>query len=238
MAIWIRRAARTSTCSSGKKRSPYERAETRRRMRPTSECSRHSTLRLQTSLRNIISPSWRVAQRTSHETGRGRGRAKSAHLREHPLVVPEGWVVERSSGRQGAFQTMLIYVRRYCRATLICALMASGWAQTRFPSFEEYRVKEVFNGTPAPPQLVHPIDRLFRTRIRQSAAKGPNFAGSYTIAEWGCGSGCISAAVVDARDGTVYCSVRQMSCNNRSPAVTWVHGQTSQAVGFNSGGAG
>jgi hypothetical protein len=45
---------------------------------------------------------------------------------------------------------------------------------------------------------------LFRTRIREGAAKGPNFAGYYSIAEWGCGSSCVSIAVVDAKNGNVY----------------------------------
>src|SRR5208282_3369622 len=60
------------------------------------------------------------------------------------------------------------------------------------------------HGKPAPPKLIRPEDRLFRTRIREGASKGPNFAGHYTIAEWGCGSGCISIALVDAADGTVF----------------------------------
>ena len=40
--------------------------------------------------------------------------------------------------------------------------------------------------------------------IREGAAKGPNFAGHFTIADWGCGAGCVSIAVIDAKDGKVY----------------------------------
>jgi hypothetical protein len=40
--------------------------------------------------------------------------------------------------------------------------------------------------------------------IRQGASKGPNFAGHYTIAAWGCGSSCVSIALVDAKDGTIF----------------------------------
>ncbi len=71
------------------------------------------------------------------------------------------------------------------------------------PRFEDYPVKEIFKGTPAAPKLVRPADKQFRTKIREGAAKGPNFAGHFTIAEWGCGSGCLSLAVVDAKDGSV-----------------------------------
>ena len=61
-----------------------------------------------------------------------------------------------------------------------------------------------FKGKPAPPKLVSPVDRLFRTMIRQGASKGPNFAGHYTIAEWGCGSSCVSIALMDAKDDTIF----------------------------------
>jgi len=33
---------------------------------------------------------------------------------------------------------------------------------------------------------------------------GPNFAGRLSIAEWGCGTSCVSIALVDAESGTVY----------------------------------
>ena len=74
----------------------------------------------------------------------------------------------------------------------------------RLPRFEDYPVTDIFKGSPAPPKLRRPGDRMFRTRIREGAAKGPNFAGHYTIADWGCGMGCISIAIVDAKDGRTY----------------------------------
>jgi len=64
-------------------------------------------------------------------------------------------------------------------------------------------VEAIFEGTLAAPKL-RPGDRLFRTRIREGAARGPNFARHYTIAEWGCGMGCVSIAIVDASDGRMY----------------------------------
>jgi hypothetical protein len=77
-------------------------------------------------------------------------------------------------------------------------------ANERLPRFEDYSVTEIFKGPPAPPKLRRSGDRLFRTRIREGAAKGPNFAGKFTIAEWGCGSGCVSIAIVDAKDGRIF----------------------------------
>lgn len=46
---------------------------------------------------------------------------------------------------------------------------------------------------------------MFRTRIReQLQEEGINFAGHYTIAVMGCGTGCSTVAIVDARNGTAF----------------------------------
>ena len=39
--------------------------------------------------------------------------------------------------------------------------------------------------------------------IRRGAHAGPNFAGSFTLVIWGCGAGCVQAAIVDAATGAV-----------------------------------
>ena len=70
--------------------------------------------------------------------------------------------------------------------------------------FEDYPAGSVFKGKPAAPVLATKSDRMFRTQIREAARKGPNFAGHYTIAEWGCGGGCVSLAVIDAISGRVF----------------------------------
>jgi len=45
---------------------------------------------------------------------------------------------------------------------------------------------------------------MFRTKLREGAKKGPNFAGHYTVITWGCGTDCRLVAIVDARTGRVY----------------------------------
>jgi hypothetical protein len=70
--------------------------------------------------------------------------------------------------------------------------------------FPDYAVTEVFKGRPAQPILTGKTHKMFRTAIRDAARKGPNFAGHFTVAEWGCGSGCVSVAVVDAASGRVF----------------------------------
>lgn len=52
--------------------------------------------------------------------------------------------------------------------------------------------------------LRNPIARTYRTVLREGARAGPNFAGHYTIVQWGCGSSCSSWAIVDNRTGQVH----------------------------------
>jgi hypothetical protein len=44
----------------------------------------------------------------------------------------------------------------------------------------------------------------FRTRLTEALRGGVNFAGRYIVTGWGCGTGCISGAIIDARTGRVY----------------------------------
>lgn len=85
---------------------------------------------------------------------------------------------------------------------LVLASAHYGQSQ-RWPRFDQYPAMETFSGKPAPPVLRTPGDRLFRSRIREGAAKGPNFAGHYKIVEWGCGTSCVSIAIVDAANGKI-----------------------------------
>jgi hypothetical protein len=87
--------------------------------------------------------------------------------------------------------------------SLLAVLGANIFAQSAgIPSFDQFPA-EVFTGKPVPPVLTTKLHHRFRTMIREGAAKGPNFAGRFTIAEWGCGSACIDAVVIDARTGRV-----------------------------------
>jgi hypothetical protein len=72
------------------------------------------------------------------------------------------------------------------------------------PRFDDHPAGDTFTGTPAPVDLASAEGaRRFRTVLREGAAQGPNFAGHYTVVQWGCGSPCQSFAIVDARTGRV-----------------------------------
>jgi len=50
----------------------------------------------------------------------------------------------------------------------------------------------------------NPEAGTFRTRLSEALKGGVNFAGHYVVAGWGCGTGCLSGAIIDARTGDVY----------------------------------
>jgi hypothetical protein len=82
--------------------------------------------------------------------------------------------------------------------------------------FAKYAVVPRFHGHPVEPILATPEDRAFRTRIREGAAKGPVFADHYAVAVWGCGSSCISFAIIDSQSGRVYTFPATISQGNEA----------------------
>ena len=63
---------------------------------------------------------------------------------------------------------------------------------------------QIYNGRPAKPVLGTPDERQYRTRIRQGAAAGANFAGHYAVVILGCGTQCSSFLIVDVQSGRVF----------------------------------
>jgi hypothetical protein len=74
----------------------------------------------------------------------------------------------------------------------------------RAPTFAAYHVKSP--ETVENPSLdlnSNPTARTYRTVLRREIAQGPNFAGHYRVAGWGCGSSCSMFAVVNLNTGRV-----------------------------------
>ncbi len=87
-----------------------------------------------------------------------------------------------------------------------CALILSlaATAQSPAPLFSAFSVAERYNGPPATPVLRSAQQRKFRAQILKAAKQPADFAGHYKIADWGCGSSCVSIAVIDLKTGSVY----------------------------------
>jgi len=82
-------------------------------------------------------------------------------------------------------------------------IIASDLQDPKAPRFDQFRVP-VQPITPAAVDLKsHPRARTYGTVLRREAAEGPNFAGSHTVVGWGCGTSCLTFAIVNARTGRV-----------------------------------
>ena len=81
--------------------------------------------------------------------------------------------------------------------------------------FEDYAVKNIFNGKPHKVDLTSDPDaKMYRTSLREQTKKGVNFAGHYTVVIWGCGTSTQAFAIVDVLTGKVYFS-------SELPFVSW-----------------
>src|SRR4051794_28941990 len=88
----------------------------------------------------------------------------------------------------GGMRTVAALVAVLCATGSVVALRSN----SQVPQFADYPVANIFRETPKPPVLASRMARAFRTELRRQAASGPNFAGHYTLARWGCGAGCVS----------------------------------------------
>ena len=94
---------------------------------------------------------------------------------------------------------------------LFLTIFSTSLFAEQVPDYKDYPVVADFQGKPAAPVLDTPEARMMRTQLRQQAATGPNFAGHFTLARWGCGAGCASWAIIDARSGKVWFAPFQVS---------------------------
>lgn len=73
------------------------------------------------------------------------------------------------------------------------------------PRFEDFPARSSLKGKPAAPKVrADKRSWLFRTELREAAAEGPNFAGHYRLASWGCGAACFQWAIIDLQSGKVF----------------------------------
>jgi hypothetical protein len=76
---------------------------------------------------------------------------------------------------------------------------------------------------PARPKLVSERARQFRTQLTSAAAEGPNFAGHFRVATWGCGTCCVDFGIIDLKSGDVWMPGFYMACGH--PQTDPVRGQ-------------
>ncbi len=76
----------------------------------------------------------------------------------------------------------------------------------KLPKFEDFPATEFSDNKNIVVDVnSDPIGKIYSTAIRYSVKyNGINFAGKYSIADWGCGSGCQDGVIVDADTGHIY----------------------------------
>lgn len=96
---------------------------------------------------------------------------------------------------------------------LLILSAASTFGQTRIPQFKDFPVTGKYAGKNAA-VIITGQDRTYRTRLREASQEKPNFAGHYILTAWGCGTGCLMGAVIDANTGTVHWFPHTICCWN------------------------
>jgi hypothetical protein len=89
-------------------------------------------------------------------------------------------------------------------AGFICIAALLSFGQRGVPAFNQYPAAVEKARATKIDFRRSPGAGSFRTRLSDGLRGGVNFAGHYVVVGWGCGTGCISGAIVDARDGRVY----------------------------------
>ncbi len=87
----------------------------------------------------------------------------------------------------------------------IIALYSINIFAQKMPTFSNYNVTVEKATVQKINFASHRKAKQFRTNLKEALAEGKiNFAGKFIITEWGCGSGCTQAAIIDAQTGKVF----------------------------------
>ena len=74
------------------------------------------------------------------------------------------------------------------------------------PSFEQFGVDSIYRGETTFPDF-HGRDSsysMFKTRIREGMRNGPNFAGFFSLIQFGCGTDCSSVYIANNKTGQIF----------------------------------
>ncbi|HSY47860.1 MAG TPA: hypothetical protein VLC46_03535 [Thermoanaerobaculia bacterium] len=96
-------------------------------------------------------------------------------------------------------------------ATVLFSILGASAPIPSPPAFESFPVP-IHTFRAVKPNVAHGKAHRYRTVLRQSAAEGPDFAGEYKVARWGCGTCCSEFAIINLRTGVVYFPPFYVAC--------------------------
>ena len=71
------------------------------------------------------------------------------------------------------------------------------------PRFQKFPSKIIPTGKKSKLDISNPTAKEYRTVLRSWLKSGPNFNSIYSVATWGCGTGCIQLAIINCETGSV-----------------------------------
>ena len=89
---------------------------------------------------------------------------------------------------------------------IFLSFIVPSYAKIEVPTFENYILSEqaIFKGQPAAVDFAsYKGARTFRTKLREGAKQGPNYAGHYTVVTIGCGTQCQQNWIIEAQTGII-----------------------------------
>jgi len=110
-------------------------------------------------------------------------------------------------------------VRDAVISLILIALVASCSATAdTISQFRSYPAPPIYSGPPVPPDLSSQQAKHYRTRLRNGAALPANFNGHYRMVSWGCGTECVTGAVINKINGHVFFLPFSICCGARQDA--------------------
>jgi hypothetical protein len=135
-----------------------------------------------------------------------RGRPRSARGVDDPASLHRAFsqVMSMQLKRYGLFGFVTYAALALVASSAARASQAPNQREVP-PAFQDYGVQIANIRNPRLDLKSHPIGNTFRTVLRRGVREnGANFAGWYSVVEWGCGSNCRLFAIVDLRNGRIY----------------------------------
>ena len=87
-------------------------------------------------------------------------------------------------------------------AAMMVAVQLPGYSHAQdVPKFRDFPAATPALPETPPVQITSPEAWAYRARLREAANQPPNFAGHYVLAQWGCGTTCVTGAAVDLLTG-------------------------------------